>query len=73
MRRLRIFGPAPVPGPLPDEIRQRITRKRKAGEIEAAVDPLTEPEVRAALERASFELLVGFQLNQDQLAYNVTR
>jgi hypothetical protein len=58
---------------LPDEIRQRITRKRKAGEIEAAVDPLTEPEVRAALERASFELLVGFQLNQDQLAYNVTR
>ena len=58
---------------LPDDIRQRITRKRKAGEIEAAVDPLTEPEVRAALERASFELLVGFQLNQDQLAYNVTR
>jgi hypothetical protein len=58
---------------LPDEIRRRITRKRKAGEIEAAVDPLTEPEVRAALERASFELLVGFQLNQDQLAYNVTR
>jgi hypothetical protein len=58
---------------LPDEIRQRVTRKRKAGEIEAAVDPLTEPEVRAALERASFELLVGFQLNQDQLAYNVTR
>jgi hypothetical protein len=58
---------------LPDDIRQRITRKRKAGEIEAAVDPLTEPAVRAALERASFELLVGFQLNQDQLAYNVTR
>jgi hypothetical protein len=58
---------------LPDEIRQRITRKRKPGEIEAAVDPLTEPDVRAAISRATFELLVGFQLTQDQLAYNVTR
>jgi hypothetical protein len=58
---------------LPPEIRERITRRRRAGEAEAAVDPLTEPAVRAALERASFELLVGFQLTQDQLAYNVTR
>ena len=58
---------------LPDDIRDRITRKRKPGEIEAAVDPLTEPEVRAAISRATFELLVGFQLTQDQLAYNVTR
>ncbi|MGV3556065.1 MAG: hypothetical protein ACO1OD_12505 [Croceibacterium sp.] len=58
---------------LPEDIRDRITRKRKPGEIEAAVDPLTEPEVRAALARATFELLVGFQLTQDQLAYNVTR
>lgn len=58
---------------LPDDIRERITRKRKAGEIEAAVDPLAEPDVRAALARATFELLVGFQLTQDQLAYNVTR
>ena len=58
---------------LPDDIRQRITRKRKPGEVEAAVDPLAEPEVRAALARATFELLVGFQLTQDQLAYNGTR
>jgi len=58
---------------LPADIRERITRKRKAGEVEAAVDPLAEPEVRAALARATFELLVGFQLTQDQLAYNVTR
>ena len=58
---------------LPDDIRYRITRKRKPGEIEAAVDPLTEPDVRAAISRATFELLVGFQLTQDQLAYNVTR
>ena len=58
---------------LPDDIRQRITRKRKPGEVDAAVDPLAEPEVRAALARATFELLVGFQLTQEQLAYNVTR
>ena len=58
---------------LPADIRERITRRRRAGEAEAAVDPLTEPAVRAALDRASFELLVGFQLDEDQLAYNATR
>jgi hypothetical protein len=58
---------------LPAEIRERITRKRKAGDSDAAVDPLTEPDVRAAVQRASFELLVGFQLDQAQLAYNATR
>ena len=58
---------------LPDDIRERITRKRKSGEMDAAVDPLAEPAVRDAVSRATFELLVGFQLTQDQLAYNVTR
>ncbi|RJY09044.1 hypothetical protein [Aurantiacibacter aquimixticola] len=58
---------------LPEDIRQRITRRRRAGDQSAAIDPLTEPEVRAAVARATFELLVGFQLNEDQLAYNVTR
>jgi hypothetical protein len=58
---------------LPADIRERITRKRKAGEAEAAVDPLSEPDIRAALARANFELLVGFQLTNDQLAYNATR
>jgi hypothetical protein len=58
---------------LPSDIRDRITRKRKSGEAEAAVDPLSEPDIRAALDRANFELLVGFQLNNDQLAYNATR
>ncbi|MXO58073.1 hypothetical protein GRI89_00745 [Altererythrobacter salegens] len=58
---------------LPDDIRERITRKRKAGQADAAVDPLADPAVRAAVSRASFELLVGFQLTQDQLGYNVTR
>jgi hypothetical protein len=58
---------------LPPDIREKITRKRKAGEADAAIDPLAEPDVRAALARASFELLVGFQLTDDQLKYNATR
>jgi len=58
---------------LPPEIRDRVTRKRKAGDMDAAIDPLSEPDVKAAVSRASFELLVGFQLSREQLAYNVTR
>lgn len=58
---------------LPEDIRERITRKRRAGDADAAVDPLTEPDVRAALARASFELLVGFQMSDADLAYNATR
>ena len=58
---------------LPDDIRQRLTRRRRAGEEEAATDPLSEPEVRTAVARATFELFIGFQLSQDQLQYNVTR
>ena len=58
---------------LPDDIRQRLTRRRKAGDPDAALDPLSEPEVRAAISRATFELLIGFQLSEEQLAYNATR
>lgn len=58
---------------LPEDVRERITRRRKAGDQDAALDPMADPEVRAALDRANFELLVGFQLNQDQIAYNATR
>jgi hypothetical protein len=58
---------------LPADVRERITRKRKAGDSDAALDPLADPEVRAAVSRASFEMLVGFQLDQAQLAYNATR
>ena len=58
---------------LPAEIRARITRKRRAGDTDAAVDPLGEPEVKAAINRATFELLVGFQLDETQLSYNATR
>jgi hypothetical protein len=58
---------------LPAEVVDIINRKRKAGEADAAVDPLTLPEVRTALSRANFEMLVGFQLSEAQLAYNATR
>jgi hypothetical protein len=58
---------------LPEDVRRRITARRRAGDAEAAVDPLNDPEVRAAVALASFELLVGFQLTEDQLRYNATR
>jgi len=58
---------------LPADVRERITRERKAGDEDAALDPLADPEVRAAVQSASFELLVGFQLSDEQLAYNATR
>ena len=58
---------------LPADIRDKITRQRKAGEADAAIDPLSQPEVKAAVARATFELLVGFQLDQSQLNYNGTR
>lgn len=58
---------------IPPDIQERLTRKRKAGDMDAAVDPLSVPEVRAAVQRASFELLIGFQLTEAQLQYNATR
>jgi hypothetical protein len=58
---------------LPADIREKITRKRRAGDIDAALDPLADPEVKAAIQRTRFEMLVGFQLTEDQLAYNATR
>ena len=58
---------------LPTDIREQITRERKAGREDAAIDPLADPAVRTAVARATFEALVGFQLTDDQLRYNVTR
>lgn len=58
---------------LPQEVREQLTKRRKAGQEDAAVDPLTAPGVRAAVARATFEALVGFQLTDDQLRYNTTR
>ena len=58
---------------LPPEIQARVTRKRKPGDIDAATDPMSDPEVRAAVRAASFEILVGFQLDDAGLVYNVTK
>lgn len=58
---------------LPEEIRKELTRKRRPGDSDAAIDPLTKPEIRAAVNRATFEVLIGFQLDQSQLSYNATR
>jgi hypothetical protein len=58
---------------LPEDIRKQITRERKPGDPDAALDPLTDPAVRAAVQRATFEMLIGFNLSQQQLAYNATR
>lgn len=58
---------------LPEDIRHQITRERRPGDPQAAVDPMADPAVRAAVQRAHFEMLVGFDLTADQLRYNATR
>jgi hypothetical protein len=58
---------------LPANVREILTRRRKAGDPSAAVDPLSDPAVRAAVARATFEHLVGFQMSADMLRYNATR
>ena len=58
---------------LPENVRDILTRKRKVGDTDAAVDPMTDPAIRAAVARASFQHLVGFQLTPEQLRYNATR
>lgn len=58
---------------LPENVREILTRRRKVGELEAAIDPLSDPAVREAVASASFQHLVGFQLTPDQLRYNATR
>lgn len=57
---------------LPPEINDRITRERKPGDPDAALDPMADPLVRDAVRQASFELIVGFQLTEAQLLYNGT-
>lgn len=58
---------------LPAEVERELTRQRRPGDADAAVDPLSDPTVRAAVARATYEQLVGFQLSADQLRYNATR
>jgi len=58
---------------LPDSVEKRLTRKRKPTDADATIDPMADPAIRAAVSKASFELLLGFQLSTDQLAYNATK
>lgn len=58
---------------LPPDVEKKVTQKRKPGDADASIDPLNDPAVRSAVLRASFELLIGFQLTNEQLAYNATR
>ncbi|HMI40469.1 MAG TPA: hypothetical protein VK485_04490 [Sphingomicrobium sp.] len=58
---------------LPSDVQRQLTRRRKPGDADAAIDPMTDPTVRDAVTRATFEHLVGFQLTTPQLQYNATR
>ncbi len=58
---------------LAPEVQRELTRRRKPGEVDAAIDPMSDPKIRSAVARATFEHLVGFQLTPDQLRYNATR
>jgi hypothetical protein len=58
---------------LPEDIQRELTRVRRPGDPDAAVDPLSDPRIRDAVAKATFEQLVGFQLSQEQLRYNATR
>ena len=55
------------------DILDKINRKRRAGDFDAATDPMADPAVRAALRAASFEVVLGFQLDDRSLAYNIAK
>jgi hypothetical protein len=58
---------------LPENVREILTRRRRVGDADAAIDPLADPAIREAVARASFQHVVGFQLTPEQLRYNATR
>ena len=58
---------------LPEDVRRELTKRRRADDPDAAVDPLANPTIRDAVNRATFEHLIGFQLTDQQLRYNATR
>jgi hypothetical protein len=58
---------------LPLEMQQKITKPRRPDDPEALIDPLSDPQVRAAIRAVSFEVLVGFQMDDASLAYNVAK
>ncbi|WP_448581503.1 hypothetical protein [Thermaurantiacus sp.] len=57
----------------PPEVVARLSRERKPTDPDALVDPMSDPVVRAAIRATSFEVLLGFQLDDASLAYNVAR
>lgn len=54
-------------------IAKKVYRVRKPGDLDAATDPLADPEVKAAVRASTFEVLVGFQLSDEALAYNAAK
>jgi len=58
---------------LPTNVRAILTRPRKAGQADAAIDPMSDPAVERAVANSTFEHLVGFEMTPDQLKYNATR
>lgn len=58
---------------LPERVSNELNRRRKAGDADASIDPMSDPRVRTAVNQANFEHLMGFQLTDDQLAYNAAR
>lgn len=58
---------------LPADVENSLRRKRRADDPDAAIDPLADPAIRQAVAQATFEHLVGFQVSESQLRYNVTR
>ena len=58
---------------LPANVRAILTRPRKAGEADAAIDPMSDPRISKAVANSTFEHLVGFELTRDQIKYNATR
>ncbi len=68
--RATVARAAATPAP---EIMKTVAKRRKVGDLESATDPMSDPQVRAALRAASFEVLIGFQLDETRLAYNIAR
>lgn len=58
---------------LSPRVRAILTRQRKAGQADAAIDPMSDPAVERAVANSTFEHLVGFEISADQLKYNATR
>ncbi len=56
---------------LPADVQERISKKRQPDQLDSLVDPMSDPQVKAAVRAATFEVLVGFQLDDPSLAYNV--